>query len=57
MILNFRPFGNPTFDNLAVGGDILVVAGAVTLIGTVFISWNLFKVSQVMGGNVAVLGE
>ena len=57
VILNFRPFGNPAFNNVAIGGDILVVAGVAVLIGVTHVIYNLFQQSVVMGGRTAVLGE
>jgi hypothetical protein len=54
--LNFRPYGSPYFDVAAVGGDILVLAGEVLLLGCNFVSFNLFHMSRSAGSVVAVLG-
>ena len=57
MILHFRPFGAPNFNNVAIGGDILVLAGTVNLVGTIFVTYNLFQLALGVGGFIAVLGE
>jgi len=57
MILNFRPYGNPVLNNVALGGDVMVVAGRVDFVGVVFFSWNLWRVSIILGSNICILGE
>jgi len=57
VILNFRPFGNPTIDNFAIGGDILMVAGNVILNAVNHQNHNTFQQSYVMGARITVLGE
>jgi len=56
MILNFRPYGNPLVNNVALGGDIMMVAGNINFIGVTFFSWNLWRVSQILGSNICILG-
>jgi len=57
VMLNFRPYGNPRNDNVAIGGDILMIAGNVVMNGVNHQNHNLFQQSTIMGARYAVLGQ
>ena len=57
VIFNFRQFGNPSFNIIAVGSDILIVAGVALLINVNWVTYNLFIASQLLGGPVCILGK